>query len=287
MKKVILISCFLLFHFLSFSQDTIEKKTGNNIQIAIKVGGYYKYFFGERYIEPTPYNIGDGFQNHQYEKFTKIPTCGFYGGLLITHLIHKNWYLTSGLMFSYRKNIFNNNQDTIIKYSNGSNFPDIHNTLDYDYTYYSIEIPILLMYKFKKMKFYAGVHLPILTFYKAKYTYVINQFPQNPSWGTFQKTISGTTVPLFSIPSLFPSVKIQTSPSWQATSTPASPKINYDMPLVLATFQVSYDFKIKNLYVSPFLGIDIGTKKSFYLQGGLIFPLHEFSKKSKTIKTID
>lgn len=274
MKTLYAILCSFLLHGVIFSQDTI-KRTEKKYNLAFKAGGYYEYFLGSRYVKP----LKDSQNDCQYIRFTKIPTGGFHGGALLTHPIRKNWHLTFGLMFCYRKNVFERSLDTVAMYGNHSSQRDIRNTIKYDYTYNNIEIPVMFLYKIKKMNFYGGVHLPIFSFYKALYTYAINQSPQTSAFEPSQKTIRGTTIPLFGIPSHLPFVEIQFSP-WDVTSTPSDPKVDYDMPLLLATFQTSYDCKIKNLYFNPFLGIDFGSKKSFYLQGGIIVPIKSFNKSN-------
>lgn len=114
--RVILITYLLFSYFLSFSQDTITKSKEKKFQVAIITGGYYKYFFGKRYIEPKPTNPGDDFTLHQYERFTKIPTQGFQVGVLLSLKVYRNLFLKSGLSFCNRKIIYENNQDTVIKY---------------------------------------------------------------------------------------------------------------------------------------------------------------------------
>jgi hypothetical protein len=265
MKSIYIILSLFSFHCISFGQDTTKKIAKNPYQFAFKAGGYYENFWRNRYINPTLYSPDENFQAHQYDRFSKIPTGGYHAGFLITHeIIKNNWYLTSGLLFCYRKNILEINQDSAVKYGS---FCDIKK---YDYSYNNIEIPIMILYKTKQINLYLGVNLPILSFYKANYTYVDIQ-----PWNSYQKTIKGFCIPVCGIPSLFPSYDIQWSP-WEVTKTPASPKVNYDMPLILATFQISYDVKIKNISFSPFLGIDIGTKKIFYLQGGIIVPINKY-----------
>ncbi len=269
MKTNYFILCCLLFHLSALSQDTI-KNLHKKYEFTFQVSGHYKMFFGDNYIRPTPIKNEDEFQTHQYDRFTKTPTFGMSAGILLAHKTQKKFHVTLGLIYSYRRNIFGSNQDTAMKYASNLKINDV---VEYDYSYHSIEIPILLAYKIKKITFHIGVHLPLFTFYNARYSYVTNQFPQNPSWVTSEKTISGIDMPIRHIPSLFPSVDIQFSP-WETTTTPPSPNIKYDMPLALATFQVMYDYQIKNYAVNPFLGVDFGTKKSLYLKAGVLIPIN-------------
>lgn len=257
MKTTCFIICLFFFQCISFGQDTIKKSTEKKYQISFKAGGYYENFWGNKYIQPTPYSPNDVLQAHMYDGFTKIPTYGYQGGFLIIHkIIKKHWYLSTGLMFCNRKNILECKLDTNINPCG---------IIKFNYTYSNIELPVMLSYKANKINFFIGFHLPVFSFYKANYTYLSTQY-----WGTSQKTIDGSVVPLFAIPS-------------QITSS-SNPKITYDMPLILATFQISYNLKITNISFSPFLGIDTGTKKSFYLQCGIILPLQQFIL-NKTIKS--
>jgi hypothetical protein len=52
-----------------------------------------------------------------------------------------------------------------------------------------------------------------------------------------------------------------------------------ELPLkVFPTFQISYDLKINDFLISPFLGIEIGSKNAYYIQGGIIVPLVKCAK---------
>lgn len=269
MKRICFILGGMLFSCICFSQDTIPAVKEAKNQFAIIASGHYKYFIGNRYIEPTPAKPGDSFYKHQYEGFTKIPTGGFYAGALWIHKMRSHWYLTLGLIVSYRKNVFEKEKVFVGE--------RIHR---YNYTYYSLEIPLLLLYKFNKMNFFAGVHLPIFTFYKASYTYWIwDNYPYQVS--EKEKTLYGLAMPPLSIPSLFPSIEIQFTP-WDVTITPPAMDIYYAIPVIFATFKVAYDCQIKNKLITPFIGIDLGLQKNIYLQGGVILPLKRPTHKSNT-----
>lgn len=237
MKAIYVLICLFLFHQMAFGQDSIRRNTEKKTQFSLLVGGYYKFFLGKRYIDPTPSNSGEKFQDHQYDRFTQYPAWGYKVGFLLSYKIKKRWYLITGLVFCNRKIIYENNQDTVIKYGNSSSIRDIDNLIKYEYSYNNIELPFILSYKIKRLNLYAGVYIPALTFYNATYTYVINQYPQDPSWGTSQKTIKCVEIPL----------------------------------MIFPTLQISYNFKIKRLLFSPYLGIDFGSKKSVYFQSGIIF----------------
>ncbi len=247
MKNIIFIFLFLFSYLTCLSQDTL-KHFEKKYQFSIQAGGYYKYFICERYIDPTTYKKGDKFKEHQYDRFIKIPTYGFKTGLLIDIKFAKHWYFSSGLLFCFRKDVFENNIDTVIKYYNSSTIRNIHNTVKYDYSYNNIELPLMILFKWKRINFYAGVYLPVLTFCKSTYTYVVNQFPQNPPWITSKKIIKSIEIPL----KIYPS------------------------------YQISYAFKIKKHSLAPYLGFDFGAKKSFYIQGGIIFSVYNFNNVKKS-----
>lgn len=260
MKTTYIIIFLFFYSFLSYSQDTIIKKdAGKKFQIAIKASGSYKFFVGDRYIKPTPNNFNantyyDDFLIHQFDGFTKIPTYGFQSGLLLGYQLHKNFQLSLGLLYVLRKEVFKSDRDTVIKYhsifnySSSSYYNLINNVIKYDYTSRNIELPIMITYNWKKINFYAGAHVSIFTINKAVYTYLLYayKYPYNFCDCTTQKTFT-----------------------------------SYDiLPLkIFPSFQMSYDLRIKNISLNPFLGIDIGTKKSYFLQGGLILPLRKYPKK--------
>ena len=254
MKTIFIILCLFFLNGISFCQDTIKPKGEKKYKISIKAGGYYKYYFGKRYIDSTPRNPYDDFSLHQYERFTKMPASSFIGGVLFTYKIYKNLSITSGLMYFVRRNIFESKYDTVIKYNAIPNFysyNDIHNVVKYDYSHTNIELSFFVQYKLGKFNLSGGVHLPLWTYYKAKYTYLVSssQYPYfSNSAPTSQKTFTNTESPFLSM--YFPA------------------------------FQISYDLRIKNIALNPFLGIDIGAEKSFYLQGGIIIPLLKQNNKS-------
>jgi len=254
MKTILIILCLFCFNNISICQDNIKESKEKKFQIAVMAGGSYKNILGKRYIEPTPMNLNDGFLLHQFDGFTKMPTYGFQFGFLITYEIFKHWHFTSGLLYSMRRDIYESKYDTVIKYHallyNASNsyYNLINNVFKYDYSYNNIELPLMLQFKISKLSFYGGIHLSLMSFYKAKYNYLRYSFNNN-------------YVP----PSLF-----FLGPDFTSQKTIEYIKI----PLVIyPTFQASYDLKVKKLTLSPFLGIDLGTKKSLYLQGGIIFSL--------------
>jgi len=246
MKKTLIILCLFMLSFAAYCQDTIKKNTDYpKFQISVQAAGFYKYFFNNRYIEPTTYKTGDKFEDHQYERFTKIPTGGFKTGLLINIKFANHWYFSSGLLFCFRKDVFENNIDTVTQYYS-SPIRNIHSTVKYDYTYNNFELPVMVLFKWKRLNFYAGAYVPVLCFKNATYTYVINQYPASPPYITSKKTIKSIELPL----KIYPS------------------------------FQMSYAFKINKNSIEPYVGLDFGAKRSFYIQGGIIFSVYNYLKKS-------
>ena len=247
MKKTGIIFYLLLFSITCIGQDTIAKKEAKKHSIFIKVGGHYKCFWGNRFIEPTEHAVYETFSTYEFENFTKIPTYGFQGGFLFSCKKNKNRQLLLGLNYSLRKDVYEGDYDKVVKFYavGGSSYNDIRNVIKYSYSYNYLELPVLMKFTKNKISFYAGFHLPILSFKKATYTYLV----------------SSATYPFFS----------STAPTSQKTIE------GFEIPLaIFPTFQVSYNLrmkKMKNISVNPFLGIDIGTKKSIFIQAGLILPL--------------
>jgi hypothetical protein len=138
-----------------------------------------------------------------------------------------------GLVYYLRKDVYKGDYDTVMKHHTPTS---IHNIIKYDYSLHNIEIPVLFSYKLKKFNLSLGVNLALLTFDRARYSYIPDPNINN---GVDSKTLTGMEFPK----KIFP------------------------------TALVSYDLKIRNLAFSPFLGIEFGSKNAFYLQGGIIFPL--------------
>lgn len=244
MKKTIIILCFFILCIRVPGQDTIKKGSGGKWQTAIKGGIYFKSFFGKKYISPTPISLDDKESEHQFDGFTKVPTFGSEIGIMVSYKVAKYWQLSSGLLYFNRKDIFESNIDTVYKYhySGGTPFNSI---TKYEYVMQNFEIPIMIIFKTSMFYFQAGVNIPILSFKRATYTYMVNLAPNYITWGTTQKVIESIEVQFKVFPSL----------------------------------QVSYDLKINSYSVYPFIAIDFGSMRSYYLQGGLIIPIFQKTKK--------
>lgn len=241
MKVKFLFLSIMILPFQISGQDTLYGKIWKS-RFSIQAGLYYKTFCDKRYIEPKLYKDGDEFTDHQYERFKKMPTMGFNLGCLFTLRSHYKWSITSGLQYFFNKDILENNQDSVIKYGNGSSIRDIHNVLKYDYSNNYLLLPVLFHYSSKKTTVYAGCSFALITYKTARYTYVVNQFPNNPRWGTAHKRISGFEMPL----KIFPAI------------------------------QVSYDIKIKNINTSPYLAFyyAVNSFNDLLIQAGVYIPLH-------------
>lgn len=224
-----------------FGQDPIKPNYGNKYELSIKAGGYYKDFLSKRYIDSTndiPAN------KSQYQGFSKVPGCNFFGGISFANRIYKNLYLTSGLMYILRREVLEGNYDSVVKYS-ASPYPyqyySIRNVIKYDYLHTNIELSLFMQYKIGKLNLSAGGSFPVWSNSKSSYTY-LSTAP------TSQKTFREVETP-------FPSV-------------------------FFPALQASYDLRIRKLPLSPFIGIDFGKMKSFYLQGGIIIPLLNSARKT-------
>lgn len=249
MKKYIFLFYFLLQSVFSFCQDTTFHKEEKKFLLEISGSGYYKFIFDNQYIKPTAYNYGDDFSKHQYERFNKFPTFGFSAGLLFTHRFGKQCGITTGLMYFLRRDVFENNEDTVIKYGNGSSMRDIHNVLKYDYSFNNIELPLMFQFSAMKFNFHTGFYFALISYKKAEYTYVVNQYSNTPQWITSEKTITGWEMPF----KLFP------------------------------TIQISYEVEIKKIKFSPFLAFYYAVKNQndIYTQLGINFPIIKNNKSKK------
>lgn len=243
--KSVIVLYLIIFHVASFAQDAADTKTGENrFQISVKIGSYYKGFWGNKYIAPTAIIPGEEDLAHQFDGFEKKSGYGFDAGTLLSYRIHKNLQVISGLLYCTRRNIYVSNPDTVYKYHTLVNIP-IANITQYDYFSGNIELPIILSYAWRRFNFSAGVRIPLLSFRRTTYTYMVNSYPYYSAWGTSQKVFSS----------------IETS------------------SMIYPSFQFSYDFNLRRISLSPFLSFELGREKSFYLQGGVIIPLLKQNNK--------
>ncbi len=241
MRKLFLIMSIILATYVSYGQDTIRAKAHHSkYQFSFLVGGFYKSFFGNRYIKPTTFELGDSFEQHQYERSIQTPTGGFKFGALVDIRMAKHWYFTTGMLFCYRKDIFEYNSDTVKKYNNISYTRNIHNVLTYNYAYTNLEIPLMILLKLKRISLYVGANIPILSYKVANYSYIIRQSYYPISYGTSEKTVKNLEVPF----KIYP------------------------------TWLLSYSFTLPKHTLEPFIGMDFGARKSFFIQGGLIFTMN-------------
>lgn len=232
----------LLFYLPLNGRDTTHYIPYRN-HFQFQTGIYYKNFLGDRYIEPqlssSPYIVP--FEDRQYDRFTKMPTFGFSAGILFTHIFKKKLGISTGVSIFLRKDVFENNADSVIKYGNPSSTRDIHNVLTYNYNYYNLEFPLMFQYSGKKVTFFAGCYMSLITYKKVNYTYVLYQHPNDPNWVTSNKIVSGFAMPF----KIFP------------------------------TLQVSYVKQIKKIKFSPYLALYYAYKNQndFYIQIGISIPI--------------
>ena len=266
-KRICIVLCLLFLYHHSSCQDTL-RATEKKFQLSLNAGTCFKGFFGRRYIQPSQYSYDDPYQAHQFDRFTKIPAFGFSAGFLFSFKLSKHWGISTGLSYFFRKTIYENSQDTVIKYAYAASMHNIQNTVKYHYSYNNLEWPLLVRYRVGKVTMYAGFDLSLLSFREATYTYMMNQYPQDPGWYTSPKTIKGFETAFRIYP----------------------------------TVQISYDWKIKNVLIQPFIGLEIfeinmkefylhiqtspgfyiftngpRVEKCYFLQAGVIFPFSIFN----------
>ncbi len=256
MRKIVLFASLLLLAAITYSQDSIKTMMYYpKLQISIQAGGSYKNFFVKKYTSPI---TGSYYKDHQYDGYTQMPTYGYKAGFLVNIKILKHLYVTTGSFFCVRKDVFENNLDTIKKYglSKGTgyipgtgtvwdmvSYSEVSNIIRYDYTSYDIELPIMVLLRWKRLNIYAGAYFPMLIYRKAIYTY----------------NYRTALIPLGADCKKFN---------------------DYEAPLkVYPSFHVSYAFRIKKQTLEPYLGMDFGVDKSFYIQGGVIFSVYNYIKK--------
>jgi hypothetical protein len=233
-KKICIIVCLLCLHHPSFCQDTIRVKE-KKFQVSFTARACFKGFFGSGYVEPTSYSYysyGESFLDHQYDRFTKRPAFGFGAGVLFSLRLSKHWRIATGLTYAFRKTIYERNKDTVIRYSGPATQHNIQNVIKYNYTYNNIELPFQVQFKIRKTTFYGGISLSVLSYRNATYTYLMKKNP-DLSWYTSQKTLQ----------------------EFETTFR------------IYPSFQISYDCKIKNVLIKPFIGIEFFeiNMKEFYL----------------------
>jgi hypothetical protein len=240
MKVKLIIYALIALPMISFTQDTLNMKRKKSF-FSIQVGVSYKTFLSNKYIDATPYNLGDDFASHQYERFNKIPTMGFNLGWLFTYQFNAHIGVTSGLVYSLKKDKFEANQDTIIKYASRTDMNNIHNVYHYNYSFNNIELPVIFQYSLNKFIFYGGFNIVLITYKKGKYSYVFTEDTYVNIWDTSSKTISGFETSFKFYP----------------------------------TVQAAYKTKINNLRLEPYIAIYYALKSqnNLYIQIGLNFPI--------------
>lgn len=237
--RLIFISFLSFFLFTAYAQDT--SKVESRLSFELLSGGFYKTFIGSRYISTTSWDSDDSFEDHQYERFTKNSTIGFELGGQAAYRISNRWKLRTGLIYCNRRDIYTNNQDTVIKYGyfpfQLGNMRSIKNVLEYNYNYHNFEIPLLASFEIDKIIISAGARIALFTFRKADYTYVIYQAPQQPVWTTSEKSVRAAGFYF----NLFPSL------------------------------QASYTIDLKKVCLAPYAGLDFDSDYGMYIKTGVLF----------------
>jgi hypothetical protein len=206
-----------------------ENKFFDKFQISVKAGLLYKNYFGSKVISQNAYYSDNVY--YKYNGFSKVPTVGFQAGIEIKYKFLKYLTLSSGAIFVQRKECYEGNYETVLL--NGSPL-SIHKIIKYNYSNYSLEIPVMVGLTIKHLSFSFGVNFPALIYSVARYTYI----PDSAS------LLTGKTID------------------------------NYLKPThVYPVFQASYDFPIGRFLLSPNFEFELGEMKSVYLQVGAIVSL--------------
>ncbi len=233
MKKMLFIFCVILIPFSSFSQDTIKNDLSRKKSHFSIRAGIGYKNFFGKKYIEIVSSIPSDYEKHQYDGFTKTPTISFQAGILWTCTIYRNLHFSLGLVYYLRKDVYKGDYDTVMKHHTQTS---IHNIIKYNYSLHNIEIPVLFSYKLKKFNLSLGVNFALLTFDRAHYSYIPDPNINN---GVDSKTLMSLEFPK----KIFP------------------------------TFLISYDTGIKDFSLSPFLGIEFGSRNAYFIQGGIIVPL--------------
>ena len=229
-KRLIILLNLVLIPWIANCQHSVPSdSTNRKCRFSIIAAAAYKSYFGSRYID-YPTNRSTNGENDRFDGFTKIPAFGFRAGFTMNTRIYRHLSFTTGMLCALRKEVYEGNQDTVMKYGTATS---AHLILKYDYSYYDIDLPVLVTYRFKRWTLSGGINLPLVSFIKASYTYI----------PTTSDDLGGKKVNDFKI-----------------------------FRTVFPTLQVSYSIKIKKVTIEPYLGIEIGERSSVCLQGGIGLP---------------
>ncbi|MCX6247334.1 MAG: hypothetical protein NTW10_06350 [Bacteroidetes bacterium] len=255
---------FLLFilPFSSFSQDTI-KNPGRKCRFSFEAGAAYKGFVKPKYISPDSYSPGDTYRDHQFDRFTRIPTFTINAGISMSVRLSKHWTFTTGLIYYLRKDVYRMDIDSVINYYKPMSFPYITGVYKYNYFYNNIEVPFMFGYRFKKLTFSFGFNTSLLSYRKTIYSYVIKAGSYPVSYETTRKTVGGFENAI----TIYPSIRIG-----YEEKISGHPVIFY-LGIGISEFRWT-DFYI-HFQTYPFR-IEIPspeTQPCFYLQAGVQIPL--------------
>jgi hypothetical protein len=167
-KKLLILLPFLLIPWCANSQQTDQTDSGRKCEFSITAAFTYKTYFRNRYLD-HPISYSNTGQAHQFDGFTKIPTFGFRTGVLMNKRLYRHVSFVTGLIFTYRKEIYQGNPDTVLKYGSPTS---LHLILKYNYSFNDVDLPIMVTYRYKKLIFSAGINIPLISFITARYTYI-------------------------------------------------------------------------------------------------------------------
>jgi hypothetical protein len=246
-KPIILKNFFVILTLISAAvsaQDSTVVSDGRKYTLSYVAGIGFGDYLGDNCIEPTfPVTLYYDFMTHQYERFTKKPSYCLKGGALISRRISNRFILSGGLFYYLRRVIMDADYDTIRKYNAIDSYTPHHirNVVKYEFSYHNLELPFLIQYKKDKLAIYTGVYFPLVSYRHATFTYLAKPKTYG-SEETIQKTVNRFELPL----TIYPMLKL------------------------------SYDFKINNMSVSPFVELNFGLHKEVYFLTGIIIKQPDF-----------
>lgn len=201
MKKILCLTCFILLLYSSVFSQNLEPQ--RNFQISLKSCLQYKTFFTSEYIESTNDDPSDIIA-HQYDRFTKKPTFGFQTGVQINRKIFKNLSIGSGLLVSIRRDLYEGDIDSVLRYHTPTS---IHDIIKYDYDFCTLGLPLLVIYKIQRFELSVGVNIEFVSFKKARFTYL-----SAPDKIVYSANYFTSFLPVFQINYLIPINKISIGP---------------------------------------------------------------------------
>lgn len=234
----------LFLYSQSVPPDTTTITKKKNIQWNILFDIHYKNFYGNKYIDPSSsilfwgIDVTDEEFIGNYGGYTKSPTFGGKLGVLLEFPINKkhNLFFNGGLTFVRKKDIYQKSKEGIIK-TQSFNSP-----LKIDITQYCWELPMSVLWKYKKFHFFFGTQLSFLSH--------------------TSKTKD------FLIPTVFQDIYLTDRRYYHSTT---------ELYLILYPFvRTGYEFVKKHYTFRPFIEAQLGelVTESYYLSIGIILSHH-------------